>query len=219
MNCLNLYKIITILLIFGLANTYASAQTVNNKHDYSAAQITENVLTGTLYTGRAQTVLVNNNLAEDGIAIFTGAEIKTAADEAAITIGGIGEVRLGANTTGKLTFDNASINLVLSAGSAQLSSLPGISGNLFTADGQKLSTDAASGRSTVKAIPEDPNSLPQTFDSSTRSSFFGMKVLETIGILGMAGLVITMGIMSATEGSRCNEQHGAAISRVTPCQQ
>lgn len=141
----NVLRAVTLVLLICLANLLVFAGVPTVKSPTNAGLVT----TGILSVFDQDSASVNGNIALDGTTILSGSEIKTDKNGARINLKGLGSVDLAAGTSVSLTFTSGQINLNVSIGQAQLTSLKGVTGVLTTPAGDVLKTDPALDTSTV----------------------------------------------------------------------
>lgn len=179
----------TLFLVFCLSNSYVIAFTADAN---ASADVVEpkGLLTGILNAFDVQSVRVNGNIAQDGMTILSGAEIKTGNNcGAVIKIFQLGKVELDAESSVKLVFEDQRIDLQILSGKAVLTTYKNVKGEMTDTDGKVLKTDSALETSSVGTNESEcaGASLPET--SRASKGLFGFGIWGTFGIV--TGSVIT----------------------------
>jgi hypothetical protein len=133
---------IALLLVFSLSQIYVQANLAIKSSDASVAAPTV-ARTGKLTTRGNNPITVNGNLTNSGTTILTGALLQTPADVgASVQIGKKGLLRMAPKTRLTLNFNDATIDVVLESGLADLTTAPGLKGSITTPDGKTERTDS-----------------------------------------------------------------------------
>ncbi len=199
----------TLFLFFCLSNSYVfafipgantPAETVEPKVLY----------TGILNAFDIQSVRVNGNIAQDGMTILSGAEIKTSNNcGAVIKIYKLGKVQLDAETSVKLVFSDQYIDLQIQSGKAVLTTYKNVKGKMTDTNGEVLTTDSSLEISSVGSNESICAGalLPETWVDS--KGLFGFGMWRTFGIV--ASSVVTW--VAVTNSSNDSQR---PISSVQP---
>lgn len=135
---------IALLLIFSISQIYVQANLSGESSSVKSAAATP-ARTGRLTTSGNQPVTLNGNLTHSGTTVLSGAQLQTPVGvEASVQLGRIGLLRLAPETSLTLNFDDESIDVTLSSGSATLTTNEGFNGSITTPDGKTERTDPAS---------------------------------------------------------------------------
>ncbi len=187
-----LFQTTTLFLFLCLSNSYVFAikADANAPSDTSEPKV---LFTGILNAPDIQSIRVNGNIAQDGMTILSGAEIKTGNSSGAmITIYQLGKVELDAGTTVKLVFSDQYIDVQIPSGKAVLTTYKNVKGKMTDMNGKVLMTDSSL---EISSVGTDGNIgagtlLPATSAASNASNgLFGFGMWEIIGLA--AGSAVT----------------------------
>ena len=181
-------KTITLFLFFCLANSTVFA--LIPEENISADTTSPNVLyTGILNTADPLSVRVNGNIAQDGMTILSGAEIKTINNGTAVVkMYQLGKVELNRETSIKLVFSAQNIDVQVLSGKAVLTTYKGVKGKLTETNGKVLITDStleisSVGNSAGVLLPEISAASPTLFG-------FGFGLWGAIGIAASTAVIL-----------------------------
>ena len=191
MNSLNkkMFRLVTLTLIVSLANILAFASVPS-----AGAPV------GILNSTNSRSAFVNGNLAEDGMTILSGSELRSDKGEVNVNLGSLGEVDLGENTSAVVTYNDTSVQLNVLKGEATLTTYKGVTGVLNTADGQSLQTDTTAASSTVNST-----GMPAT--SGTKQGVLHNNQTEIVA----AGILATLVAMIIIIGTRNNKKNVSPV--------
>lgn len=97
-----------------------------------------------------QVILVNGNSAGSGTTIFSGSQLQTPAEtQAGLQLGSAGHLDIAPDSIVTATFDQASIDVRVTKGSAVLSTNAGVKGTVTHADGKVETSNPASATSVI----------------------------------------------------------------------
>ena len=178
-----LLQTIAFSLVICLANGYVYAVLPGEKLPDEARK-GKPLLSGILYTFGEQSVLVNGNVALNGMTILSGADIKTGKNSGAtINLPQIGIVELTSDTSVKLVFTAEQIDLQVLSGKAKLTTFKNISGSMTDTDGKVLKTDSTLEISSVGGWETTIVEVASPV-SGTSTGLFGMGMWGTAGVFG-----------------------------------
>lgn len=177
-----------LFLVFCLSNSFVFALRggANVPADTAEPKV---LLTGVLNALDAQSVRVNGNIAQDGMTILSGAEIKTGVNGGAVVkLYQLGKVELDAETSIKLVFEAQNVDLQILSGRAVLTTYKDVKGKLTDANGKVSTTDSTLEVSSVgnKEIIPAGASLPETVAAA--KGLFGFGMWGTFGIIAGSAL-------------------------------
>jgi hypothetical protein len=145
-------------LIITLFQVYVMADAVRPN---SSAEPSSMVF-GKLSLPGSRTILVNGNSATSGTTIFSGAQLQTPeGTEATVLLGPAGHLYIAPNSELTLTFDKGSVDVLVRAGNAVLSTNAGVAGTVRSADGKVISSDPANSGA-IAGKPARPASSTST---------------------------------------------------------
>ena len=134
---------IALLLVFSLSQIYVQANLSGTSSAVKSAAATP-ARTGRLTTSGNHPITLNGNRTHSGTTVLSGAQLQTPLGvEASVQLGRIGLLRLAPETSLTLNFDDSSIDVTLSSGSATLTTNEGFNGSITTPDGKTERTDPA----------------------------------------------------------------------------
>lgn len=136
---------IALLLVFSLSQFYVQANLLGNSSPAKNVATNSASKTGRLTTRGNNPISLNGNRTHSGTTVLSGSELQTPAGvEASVQLGRLGHLSLDPETSLKLNFDDSSIDVTLSSGSATLTTNEGFNGSITTPDGETERTDPAS---------------------------------------------------------------------------
>ena len=141
-------RMVAALLVITLFQVYVLADAV--RPNASAAEPASMVY-GKLSLPGNRAILVNGNNVTSGTTIFSGAQLQTPeGTEATVLLGPAGHLYIAPNSELTLTFDKGSVDVLVRAGNAVLSTNAGVAGTVRGADGKVLdSGDPVGGGATA----------------------------------------------------------------------
>jgi hypothetical protein len=102
------------------------------------------LMLGRLMLAGSESILVNGSIANSGTTILSGSQLQTPADvEGTVQLGSAGMLFIQPNTNLTVTFDKASIDVKVVAGSAYVAANAGVASSVTTADGKTSTTGEA----------------------------------------------------------------------------
>jgi hypothetical protein len=128
-------RVLAAFLIIALVQVYVLADAIRPvaASDATAASM----IFGKLSLPGSRLMLVNGNNASSGTTIFSGAQLQTPeATEATVLLGSIGQLDIAPNSNLTLTFDKESVDVLVLAGNAALSTNAGVTGTVRSLDGK-----------------------------------------------------------------------------------
>jgi hypothetical protein len=147
------------------------------------------MILGKLDLPGSRRVLVNGNSAESGTTIFSGAQLQTPEDtEAAVLLGSIGRVDIAPNSKLTLTFDTASVDVLVLTGNAVLSTNAGVTGAVRSADGKLMNSSPASAVAVVGLPPAGSSTRAAAASTTTEEklSFIIIPIVIAAVIIAVA---------------------------------
>lgn len=202
---------IAFFLVFCLANGYALAAAPDGNAPPGTDQPNE-LSAGILTAPNAPSVRVNGNVAQDGMTILSGSEIKTGTSGGAtINLRELGKAELGPETTVKLIFTADQVTVQVFSGQAQLTTFKGVSGSLINPDGKELKTDPSLETSSIG------NGATVAADSTASAPVMneGLFGLGTWGGMGLVGGVVGGSVLAWAAAESGNASQ-SPVSRVQP---
>lgn len=204
--CKKPLQTITFFLFFCLANSsvFAFIPDGNVSADTTAQKVS---YTGILNAADPLSVRVNGNIAQDGMTILSGAEVKTGNNGGAvIKIHQLGKIELSGETSVKLAFSAQNVDVQIVSGQAVLTTYKGVKGKLSDANGKVLMTDStleisSIENSAVALSPETTVAAPTLFG---------------FGFWGTIGLVVTGTVVTWLAVTQLNNDPERSISSVQP---
>jgi hypothetical protein len=145
------FLIIALFQVYVLAD--ATRPIVASSTTLSA--VPANMIFGKLSLHGSRLILVNGNSVGSGTTIFSGAQLQTPEDtEATVLLGTVGHLDIAPNSNLTVTFDEASVDVMVMAGHAVLSTNAGVTGTVRNADGKvERSSNPANATSVVGLAP------------------------------------------------------------------
>lgn len=196
----------TFFLFFCLANSsvFAFIPDENVSAEATAPKVLH---TGILNVADPLSIRVNGNIAQDGMTILSGAEVKTRnGGGAVIKISQLGQLELSEETSVTLVFSAQNVDVQIVTGQVVLTTYKDVKGKLIDANGKVLMTDSTLEISSIENSADAP--LPQT--AAAAPNLFGLGVWGTIGII-VAGTAVTW--LAVT---KLNNDPQRSISSVQP---
>ncbi|HEX8650384.1 MAG TPA: hypothetical protein VF708_06060 [Pyrinomonadaceae bacterium] len=153
-------RTVAAFLIIALLQVYVLADATRPTDNTAAASGTQpraepsSMIFGKLNLHGSRRVFVNGNSAESGTTIFSGAQLQTPeGTEATVLLGSIGHVDIAPNSKLTLTFDKASVDVLVLTGNAVLSTNAGVTGTVRSADGKLMNSSPTSAGAVVGLPP------------------------------------------------------------------
>ena len=132
---------IALLLIFSISQIYVQANLLGTSSSVKSAAATP-ARAGRLTTSGNHPVTLNGNRTHSGTTVLSGAQLQTPAGvEASVQLGRLGMLSLAPETSLTLNFDDQSVDVTLSSGSATLTTNEGFNGSITIPDGETERTD------------------------------------------------------------------------------
>jgi hypothetical protein len=170
--CRKATKVIALLLVISMMQVYVMATTVKplgSTNEAASKSAPGALLFGQLEMDQDKSILVNSNPAVSGTTIFSGAQLVTPeAVGAAVQMESLGRLDIAPQTSLTLTFDQKSVNVVVTKGNAYLVTKEGIKGTVTLPDGKTKASDAAL-----------PDAAPQ---AEASSGLFGLSTGATFAL-------------------------------------
>lgn len=142
-------RAIALALVVSMANIFVLAVPGAGDIPVPASSVQDSPV-GVLSGKKSKSVMVNGNPALDGMTINSGSEIKTDKSGAIVNIRGVGSVELCTETTVKLNYTKDRVELTVIGGSASLTTMKGVTGDLITPEGLTFKTDPSLDTSTIQ---------------------------------------------------------------------
>jgi hypothetical protein len=144
------FLIIAVVQVYVLADATRPAAT----SDATTSAEPASMIFGKLSLPGSRLVLVNGNHVGSGTTIFSGAQLQTPeATEATVLLGSIGHLEIAPNSNLTITFDKESVDVLVVAGNAVLSTNAGITGTVRSPDGKVERSNPATAVSVVSLRP------------------------------------------------------------------
>jgi hypothetical protein len=165
------------MLVFAVGTMFASGPKVNNNAPAT---------TGVLQT--SSSVLINDNIAEDGITILSGSQIKTSNKGASVQIPEVGLIQLDPETNATLDFTKQDVTLNVTKGNAKLLAKDGINGKIITNTGEIVETTKA-----LSKISSDPSAAQNDDDDKKKRIRRGLFIALAVGAAAIIAIIIVAG--------------------------
>lgn len=130
---------VCLLQVYVFAGAITPNAVATNANATTAAS---SLMLGRLMLTGSESILVNGSSANSGTTILSGSQLQTPADvEATVQLGSAGKLFIQPDTNLTVTFDKASVDVKVAAGSAFVAANAGVVSSVTTPDG-KTSTSA-----------------------------------------------------------------------------
>jgi|GEM_PF-1853128 len=143
-------RVVALFLVCATLQTYVLSSPANLSVASAATDMTsDTLLSGRLEMDRDKYILVNGNPAGAGTTIFSGAQLLTPGlVGTSVDLPSLGKLDVTPDTNLTLTFNKASVDVLVIKGDAFLTTLEGIKGSVTTPEGMKTSGAVPQGAGT-----------------------------------------------------------------------